>query len=232
MITASLTIQWGIAGPAPAASVSGQRTVEWSILDRDPVPVTAITGSRTVQWIIWSADAITLELLEAPTGLAGVLTITVQDVAGNNVYGPTVGGITEEPAGSGRYVATVPNFAVGTYFAIWSDGLSQAIAELTIISSGFLETFTRIGPPARADSVPWTSVVILEGATRRGPFLEIDTATLSPVDTDPTNPVSRTITTGQAALPAGWYALVWNDADGHQQMTDPEYASHVIVETA
>lgn len=76
-------------------------------------------------------------------------------------------------------------------------------------------------PPARFDTVPWTSVKISEGAVQSGPFNLIDTQAITP-DVDPSQPQVRSFTTALAQLPSGWYQVVFYDNGGAQsEASDP-----------
>lgn len=76
-------------------------------------------------------------------------------------------------------------------------------------------SFTGYTPAARYDSTPWTEVRIEEGATSAGPWTLIDTIALSPVDSDPANPATRSFTTSNASDTDGlWYRLTFADAAG------------------
>jgi hypothetical protein len=95
---------------------------------------------------------------------------------------------------------------------------------------GYSVTFFDYVPAARgtADG-PWTRVRFEEaGDARRGPWFSLDTQTLSPVDSDPTLPQVRTLTTDQATRYPGWFRLVWIDAFGGEQPTEPEYAGSAV----
>lgn len=74
-------------------------------------------------------------------------------------------------------------------------------------------------PPAR-DDLPWVKVVIEEGPTADGPWVEIDRQDLVPVDTDPENPAVRDFTTVNATLDGGWYRVYFLDAND-----DPSFPS-------
>lgn len=79
-----------------------------------------------------------------------------------------------------------------------------------------LEGFT---PGERGDGTPWTLADLEESTTATGPGTLLETFALSPLDTDPTNPVPRSFTTTLATLAAGWYRVVFRDAAGHSQAT-------------
>lgn len=78
-------------------------------------------------------------------------------------------------------------------------------------------SFTDYTPPARYDSLPWTHVQVQESDTATlsdtTVWTVIDTQALSPLDSDPSLPASRNVTTSNASdTPALWYRLVWVDA--------------------
>jgi len=75
-------------------------------------------------------------------------------------------------------------------------------------------------PEPRYDSLPWTHARLEEASSAGGPWTAIETFTLSPVDADPTQPVSRSFTTTLATLGAGWYRIVWVD-DALQESATP-----------
>jgi len=70
-------------------------------------------------------------------------------------------------------------------------------------------------PSARYDLMPWTEVRIAEGTASTGPFTDIGTQALSPVDVDPSQPASRDFTVTTASDEADlWYQLTFYDAAG------------------
>lgn len=77
----------------------------------------------------------------------------------------------------------------------------------------------RFGP----DPGPWTQVRWEQAPARSGPWTEVETQTLAPVDTDPENPQTRDLTTEQVTLFPGWIRLVWLDAGGTQEPTEPVF---------
>lgn len=92
----------------------------------------------------------------------------------------------------------------------------------------YVVTFRAYTPPARDDE-PWTDVRVEEAAAKDGPWAVLETQPLSPVDTDPAAPDTRTVTTQLATLAAGWYRLTWLDADGDQALTSPLYSGANIA---
>lgn len=87
----------------------------------------------------------------------------------------------------------------------------------------FVRTFEGFSPPRRDDGVAFTLVKIYENtvATYSTATL-IDTINLSPVDPDPSHPLTRNVTTANAVVAQnGWYWLVWEDPNGAQFISDP-----------
>lgn len=232
-VTKAIAVEWAILGVGSSSSPFTRTIpVEWAILATDPVPSGALIKTQTVAWRIWGTDTLELVLTGAPTGQTGIMTVSIEtnDEHRSVVYPPSAQQVIEQPAGSGRYVATVPNPGLGSYFVVWSDGTSQAVAALLILPGGIgVGVFLNRTPPARTDGMPWSTVQVMEGATRLGPYLLIESFPLSPLDVDAADPVARDITTVQATLTAGWYGLAWTDDAGHQSMTDPEYSTNVLA---
>lgn len=83
-------------------------------------------------------------------------------------------------------------------------------------------------PSPRYDEVAFTDVRFEEAPSQDGPWTAIDTQALANVDPIPPagppnteHPRTRNFTTAQAALPAGWYRLVFLDSVGGEQETEP-----------
>ena len=78
-------------------------------------------------------------------------------------------------------------------------------------------SFTDYTPVPRFDGIPWTTVMIEEGMAEIGPWTLIDTQSLSPVDSDPSDPMSRSFTTNKATLAVGvgWYQIAFGDASNN-----------------
>lgn len=93
----------------------------------------------------------------------------------------------------------------------------------------YVISFYGYEPNARYDGQPWTTVKIEESTSKTGPWTLIDTKTLSPVDTDPTNPVPRSFTTNAGTLMSGWYRISFVDGAANVEYTDPVY--HGIAPT-
>ena len=83
-------------------------------------------------------------------------------------------------------------------------------------------TFEGYRPVARYDSLAWTQVRIEEAATEDGVYAALETQSLSPVDSDPTDPAYRNFTTELAGDGELWYRIVFVDANGDESApTDP-----------
>lgn len=74
-------------------------------------------------------------------------------------------------------------------------------------------TLQDIIPPPRHDNLPWTHIILQESAAETGPWSDIETFALAPVDTNPASPQARSITTENATLTEGWYRVFFRDAD-------------------
>lgn len=85
-----------------------------------------------------------------------------------------------------------------------------------------LNNFT---PSARAgtDAGAWTEVMVEEGAGSGGPWTELGTTDLIPVDPDPEDPATWDILVTGAELLTGWYRVTFLDDDGNQQPVKPVY---------
>lgn len=75
-------------------------------------------------------------------------------------------------------------------------------------------------PAERHDGVPWNRARIEGAATKTGPWSTIETKTLSPVDSDPTDPAVRSFTTTLAGAQT-WLRIVWLDASNNEDLTQP-----------
>lgn len=82
-------------------------------------------------------------------------------------------------------------------------------------------TFDNYRPGARTDGEPWTQARVEEAAAQAGPWTVIDTVALDPLDPDPRYPRARSFTADGATLLIGWYRVVFVDADGDEEPTDP-----------
>jgi hypothetical protein len=88
----------------------------------------------------------------------------------------------------------------------------------------YVRNFVGYRPGERDDGLPWTTAKIYEApdvSGAPGSWTLIDTITLSPVDTDPTEPAVRNLTTTHATLTVGWYRVIFTDAAGDQELTTP-----------
>lgn len=74
-------------------------------------------------------------------------------------------------------------------------------------------------PAARFDGIPWTQAKIEEGIDITGPFVELETVAISPVDIDPAHPSARSFTTALASETEDlWYRIVFLDAIGNDTL--------------
>jgi len=87
----------------------------------------------------------------------------------------------------------------------------------------YVVTFTGYTPGKRYTSpaTSWTQVRIDQAATFAGPFTTVETQALSPLDTDPTKPQVRNVTTSLGTISPGYYRLVWLDAAAGEEDTTP-----------
>lgn len=90
----------------------------------------------------------------------------------------------------------------------------------------FVVSLSDFLPPARFDSVPWSTATIYESAISTGPWVLIDTKALAPLDANPAQPQPRNFTTSLATLANGWYRVVFFDGAGGQ--SDASAAVHNI----
>jgi hypothetical protein len=86
---------------------------------------------------------------------------------------------------------------------------------------GIVRTLSGVRPSPRFDTVVWTVAKIEESESSTGPWSQIDTITLSPVDTDPENPAPRNLTTSSATKEPGWYRVRFEDAFGSWEYSEP-----------
>jgi len=87
----------------------------------------------------------------------------------------------------------------------------------------YVVSFDDYQPVPRFDDIPWTTVMIEESASEGGPWNLIDTQQLTPVDTDPANPMSRSFTTDKATIEHGWYLISFGDVNNNIVETAPTY---------
>jgi hypothetical protein len=73
------------------------------------------------------------------------------------------------------------------------------------------------------DVGPWTRVRIEEAEAYDGPYTPIDELNLDPLDADPAQPQTRNFTTAEATIPAGWFKVVFLDAQDAEQPSRPVY---------
>jgi len=92
----------------------------------------------------------------------------------------------------------------------------------------FVVSFTDYQPVPRFDNIAWTTVMIEEGTSEDGPWNLIDTQNLMPVDLDPSNPMSRSFTTGKATIEHGWYRILFGDMNNNIVETVPMFNGEPI----
>jgi hypothetical protein len=73
-------------------------------------------------------------------------------------------------------------------------------------------------PSARFDGNPWTKAIIQEAPEMIGPWTVIETVTLSPIDTDPENPIGRNFSF-EGTIANGWYQVVFTDTGATESET-------------
>lgn len=77
-------------------------------------------------------------------------------------------------------------------------------------------TLAGYAPPARADNIAFTKAKVEESTDGKTGWAPIETINLEPIDSDPEHPVTRTLTTTHATIPAGgYYRVVWLDNAGN-----------------
>jgi len=81
----------------------------------------------------------------------------------------------------------------------------------------YVVTFTDYRPAPRMDGLPWTNILIFEAPSPDGPWTQIDTIPINPVDIDPADPAARSFSTENATIEQGWYQVVFTDDANHQQ---------------
>jgi hypothetical protein len=97
----------------------------------------------------------------------------------------------------------------------------------------YLVTLDNYTPSARlSDAGVWTQARYQYAASRQGSWTTILTENLSPVDTDPTLPLTRDLDVIVPDLGyPGWLRVVFIDAGGNQEPTEPVYVGSAIRPT-
>ncbi len=75
----------------------------------------------------------------------------------------------------------------------------------------YSHSFTGYVPPARYDGLNWRTVRVEESADGLTSWGSLGSQALSPLDTDPTHPLSRNVTVANATLATGYYRLIFVD---------------------
>lgn len=81
-------------------------------------------------------------------------------------------------------------------------------------------TLSDFRPSSRVDDVPFTEARVEESTASTGPWTELETFTLDPVDADPSQPASRDFTVTNATSELMWFRVVFIDGDGNTQTSD------------
>lgn len=79
-----------------------------------------------------------------------------------------------------------------------------------------VRSFQGFRPSPRFDAVAWNRFRIQEAALATGPWVTIDTKAIAVVDADPEHPASRSFTTDDATLSAGFYRVYFMDASDNE----------------
>jgi hypothetical protein len=82
-------------------------------------------------------------------------------------------------------------------------------------------SLTEYRPSPRYDGKAWTKAKIEGAASVNGPWAVIETVTLSPVDSDPTQPQARNFSTEKATSEQTWVRVAFVDGDEDEQFTSP-----------
>lgn len=88
-----------------------------------------------------------------------------------------------------------------------------------------IRSFEDFAPPRRFDAIAFDRGRIEESADETGPWTEVETIVLSPIDTDPSRPRLRDLTTSLATVDPGWYRFVWIDTNDSTFTGDPVFFS-------
>lgn len=80
-------------------------------------------------------------------------------------------------------------------------------------------SFSGYTPAPRYDGNAWATATIEEASASTGPWTVIDTITLNPPDSDPTEPATRSFTTENGTADSLWYRITFYDADGDSSQT-------------
>lgn len=83
-------------------------------------------------------------------------------------------------------------------------------------------TLTGSRPSPRYDGVAWTSYKVQEAQVKAGPWSDVVSGALSPVDADPKDPSVRSFTF-ESALIDGWYRIEFLDNAGDTEITIPRW---------
>jgi hypothetical protein len=182
-VTVTHTQDFTRALQAPAAgTISSLQEFLRSIEDFRQV----ITVSQQFTRSLSALPAIDVVLTGAPTGLVGTLTVAVTTESGAIITPPTINGIQETPAGTGRYVASIPQPQdVGRYFVVWNDGQNTTLALLLVILESLVQT------PIKATA--FSEYTIKAGDTEPALMVTLRNAGGKPVDLSSAITVTATV---------------------------------------
>lgn len=82
-------------------------------------------------------------------------------------------------------------------------------------------------PLAREDGLPWTQAQVYyatsqaDAVAQSGSYVLLGTLTLTPVDSDPSQPRVRNFTIANSPAPTGWFQVIFLDALGNKSLTTP-----------
>lgn len=77
-------------------------------------------------------------------------------------------------------------------------------------------------PSPRFDGTTWRTYKVQESLTKNGPWVDLQSAALSPLDSDPTNPAVRNFTVNTDTID-GWYRVVFADLLLDEEYTIPRW---------
>src|SRR5215469_16969364 len=87
---------------------------------------------------------------------------------------------------------------------------------------GIVVSFRNYDLMPRFDGKPWTQILIYEAASATGPWTDlIDTITITPTASDPSNPEPISFTTEKGTIQGGWYMCQIQDADDDSYGAEP-----------
>lgn len=94
---------------------------------------------------------------------------------------------------------------------------------VTASAGSYVVRLDNFEPSPRASDAPWTTVNVQEAAASSGPWNDLGTGDLLPVDEDPETAEAWDIEVRGAEFLNGWYLVTFADADGNEQPVEPVY---------